>query len=541
MKRLLKQTLDGLLRLARLKPLSLAGKCRLQFGAAVVFILAVALLIPYFWMAKLTEKAALDAGRAAADTVFFRHMHLETDPAKGLAPLAETGAVRDAEDTPVRWVRFTEKGPAAPEQLTEEQLDVIERLKSDEHRYDYSWSQRRAGITQSNYVRIVMASANCMTCHHAAGSAGPFNLNEPVGAILVQTPAAEIARTILMNRIWTIVAGLLAGAGAIVAFYVIAQRVILRPIRQLRGLVHNVAEGNLDVRSSIKTDDEFERLSDAFNDMLDGLQQSQEKLRLANRQLDAKIAELSDRNIELFKANKLKSEFLANISHEFRTPLNAILGFAEILREKPSSEKLKTKRYAENIIASGRSLLNMVNDLLELAKAQAGKLQLHIQQTGIAELCRGVAAFFSPLTEKKKIKVKLLLDRNIPIIMTDPGKVQQILYNLFSNAVKFSPEKGKIEISTAMPDDNTVRIAVADTGLGIAPADQEKIFEQFRQADGSITRQSAGSGLGLAISKQLADMLAGKITIQSKPGQGSTFALELPLILPNQQSQKQSS
>ena len=156
-----------------------------------------------------------------------------------------------------------------------------------------------------------------------------------------------------------------------VAFYSIAQRIILRPIRQLRALVGNVAEGNLDARSAIKTGDEYEKLSDAFNEMLDGLQESQEKIRQANVQLDAKIAQLSDRNIELFKANKLKSEFLANMSHEFRTPLNAILGFAQLLREKPADAPEKSKRYAENIIASGRSLLNMINDLLDLAKAQA--------------------------------------------------------------------------------------------------------------------------------------------------------------------------
>ena len=129
-------------------------------------------------------------------------------------------------------------------------------------------------------------------------------------------------------------AGLLAATGAMVAFYTIIQRVILRPIRQLRALVNNIAEGNYDMRSSIQTGDEYEQLSDAFNHMLDNLMESQDKLQRANQQLDAKIAQLSEKNIELFKANKLKSEFLANMSHEFRTPLNAILGFAELLARK---------------------------------------------------------------------------------------------------------------------------------------------------------------------------------------------------------------
>jgi signal transduction histidine kinase len=264
--------------------------------------------------------------------------------------------------------------------------------------------------------------------------------------------------------------------------------------------------------------------------MLNNLVEGQEKLRQANKQLDTKITELSERNIELFKANKLKSEFLANMSHEFRTPLNAILGFAEILREKSSEDITKSKRYAENIISSGRNLLNMINDLLELAKAEAGKIEVHIEKTSIPELCRGLVAFFSPLTEKNKIKVRLTVDENIPLIKTDSGKVQQILYNLLSNAVKFTPENGKVEIKAFMPDEQTVRVSVSDTGPGIAETDKEKIFEKFRQVDGSLTRNQSGTGLGLAISMELAKLLSGTIGLESMLGEGAAFWLDLPII-----------
>jgi len=350
--------------------------------------------------------------------------------------------------------------------------------------------------------------------------------------VVIQRPATDISRTVLLNRVWIIVAGLIAGAGAIVTFYWITQRVILRPIRQLRAIANNVAEGNLDIRSKIMTRDEYEKLANAFNHMLDGLQAAQEKLRQANKQLDDKIAELSERNIELFKANKIKSEFLANISHEFRTPLNAILGFAEILREKPDTlKKEKGRRYAENIIAGGKNLLNMINDLLDLAKTEAGKMKLHIEKTSVPQLCKALVASFSALTKKKKIKVKLQLDNNIPPLSTDASKVQQILYNFLSNAVKFTPEKGRIEIRANMQGEQTVRIAVSDTGPGIAETDKEKIFEKFRQADGSITRQSTGSGLGLAISKELAAMLAGSIGMESETDKGSTFWLDIPVTI----------
>jgi len=134
------------------------------------------------------------------------------------------------------------------------------------------------------------------------------------------------------------------------------------------------------------------------------------------------------------------------------------------------------------------------------------------------------------LTEKQKIKVRLTVDKNIPIIKTDAGKVQQILYNLLNNAVKFTHEKGKVEIKAFLPDAQTVRISVTDTGPGIAEADKEKIFKKFRQADGSLTRDQSGTGLGLAISTELAKLLSGKIDLQSKPGKGATFWLDLPIV-----------
>jgi signal transduction histidine kinase len=257
---------------------------------------------------------------------------------------------------------------------------MIEFLKNEKTRDDNTLLEKRNGVLQSDYIKIFRATET----------------HQPIAAVVIQRPAGEISQTIFMNRIWIIVAGLIAGAGAIIAFYMITQRVILRPIRQLRAIANNVAEGNLDVRSAIKTGDEYEKLADAFNHMLDGLQAAQQKLRQANKQLDEKIAELSERNIELFKANKLKGEFLANISHEFKTPLNAILGFAEILREKPEAlKKDKAKRYAENIITGGKNLLNMINDLLDLAKTEAGRMKLHVEKTSLSGLCDVVVGSFA--------------------------------------------------------------------------------------------------------------------------------------------------
>ncbi len=510
------------------EPLSIAAKCRRQFTAAVLLILALALLIPYFWMSKLAEKSNLDAGRAIVETVYQKHFDIQSHSPKGLAMLDAEGGVKAVQDSTVRWISFTDDSGLAEKGLTKKQIEVIDKLIKDKIINDQVWLEKTEGKTTTNYINIIRAKKNCLNCHNITGTATSYN--EPAGAVVVKLPGKQTATTVLMNRICIIGAGLLAGAGAIVAFYVIAQRVILSPIRQLRALVSNIAEGTLETRCAIKTGDEFQRLGDALNEMLDGLVEGQAKLRLANKQLDAKITELSERNIELFKANKLKSEFLANMSHEFRTPLNAILGFADILREKSGQDIEKSKRYAENIIKSGRALLTMINDLLEMAKAEAGKLKLHIEKTNIAELCNGLAAFFSPLTEKRKIKVRVNIADEIPVIHTDPGKVQQILYNFISNAIKYTDAGGKIEIKSFMPNDNTIRISVIDTGCGIAEKDQEKIFEKFRQVDGSIIRNEGGTGLGLAISKELASMLAANISLKSTPGQGSEFSLDLPIM-----------
>jgi two-component system sensor histidine kinase BarA len=534
----IRQIYHKILAILHLSPFSLAGKCRVAFGAAVALVLILALLLPYIWMGQLTKNAVLDAGRAKTEMLLARHFQEKVVSQTALPALDSSGAVLDVNNTDMRWIRFTKEPEQRSIKLTDEQKEMIESLKSQEGRSDDVLLVKHKGVLQSDYIRVFRATESCISCHNPQGSARPFSQNELIGAVIIRRPASEFIRTVWLNRVWVFVAGLIAGTGAIVAFYIITQRVILSPIRQLRAIANNVSEGNLDIRSAIATGDEYEKLAEAFNHMLDGLQAAQERLRQANKQLDAKIAELSERNIELFKANKIKSEFLANISHEFRTPLNAILGFAEILREKPELlKKDKGRRYAENIIEGGKNLLNMINDLLNLAKAEAGKIELHIEKTSIPQLCRAAVGSFAALTKRKKIKVKLTVDESIPIVSTDAGKVQQILYNFLSNAVKFTPENGRIEMRANKQGEQMVRIAVTDTGCGIAKTDKEKIFEKFRQVDGSLTRETAGTGLGLAISKELAAMLAGGIGIESEVGKGSTFWLDIPVTLAKEKDQ----
>ncbi|MCK4913888.1 MAG: HAMP domain-containing histidine kinase [Planctomycetes bacterium] len=509
MRKRIHQIYHNVLVFLHLSPLSLAEKCRMAFGAAIVFVLILALSIPYVWMNQLTQKTVLDIARAKSDALYDQYVKLTKNGEIVSKKLITPGEIQ--------WINLTKNTEEQFQQLTNAQKEMLELLRSEKTRDDNILLEKENGRAKRYYIRIFRTADSY----------------KPIAAIIMQRPANEIKQTVLMNRVWIIVAGLIAGAGAIVAFYTITQRVILRPIRRLRALANNVADGNFDIRSEIKTGDEYEKLANAFNHMLDGIQQAQGKSRQTNIQLDAKISELSERNIELFKANKVKGEFLANISHEFRTPLNAILGFAEILREKPGGlDEEKTKKYAENIITGGNRLLNMINDLLEMAKTEAGKMKLHIDETSIPALCNAVVGSFAALTKKQKIKIRLTVDENIPTLYTDAGKIQQVLYNFLSNSIKFTPPKGKIEIRAEMPNEKTVRISVKDTGCGIAEADREKIFEKFRQVDGSITRKSTGSGLGLAICNELAAMLAGSIGLESESSKGSTFWLDIPVTRP---------
>jgi len=523
----------------RLWPLSLAEKCRLAFGIAVAFTLIIALLLPYIWMGKLTKKGLLDSNKAKALAILSRlHFQLKDTGESTLPALNAAGTVMDVNNPELRWVRFAKNGQEKTALLTEQQKTTIETLKKEQDRDDILLT-KKDGTLQSTYIKIFRAADSCISCHNPQGSAGAFTLNEPIGAVVIQSGGfgSELGKIVFLNLFSIIVAGFIGGTGAIIAFYMITQRVILRPIRQLRALAANVAEGNLDIRSSIQTRDEYEKLADAFNNMLDNLQAAQEKLRQANIQLDAKIAELSQRNIELFRANKVKDDFLANMSHEFRTPLNAILGFAQVLREKPQLlTEDRAKKYAENIVTSGNRLLNMINDLLDLAKTQAGKMELHIEQISLDQLCRAALAAFSLETRQKRIKIKLQLDDNVPHLDTDAGKVQQILYNFLSNAVKFTPEHGRIEVRAQMLDERNVRISVTDTGCGIAEADKEKIFQKFHQLGSPLTRSSPGTGLGLAISRELAPMIGGTIGFESELGRGSTFWLDIPITLAKEQT-----
>lgn len=248
-----------------------------------------------------------------------------------------------------------------------------------------------------------------------------------------------------------------------------------------------------------------------------------------NGELNQAQVQLQERAEELQRSSKYKSEFLANMSHELRTPLNSSLILAKLLAEN-AEENLTAEQvqFAESIYSAGNDLLNLINDILDISKVEAGKLEVRPENASVARLVEGLRGLFQPLTADKGLEFCVELQPGAPsMLFTDCQRVEQILKNLLSNAVKFT-EKGQVSLSVSREPEAGIAFAVRDSGIGIAPEQQESIFEAFRQADGTTNRRYGGTGLGLSISRDLAALLGGSITVASEPGQGSVFTLVLP-------------
>jgi PAS domain S-box-containing protein len=270
---------------------------------------------------------------------------------------------------------------------------------------------------------------------------------------------------------------------------------------------------------------ENERLYEALKRLNSELEQ---RIRAATADLAEQNARLQWQSQELEKANRLKSEFLASMSHELRTPINALIGYAALLLDGVLGEITPTQRDAlTRARAAAEHLLALINDILDLAKIEAGKMPLHVQEVSLAAVTREVAQQMEPLVHKKGLRFNTVVSADCPAILSDRTKVKQILLNLVSNAVKFTND-GSVTVAVECAPEGGVRIKVADTGIGIRPEDLDGIWEDFRQVDQSRTREHGGTGLGLSITRKLLDRLGGRVTVESEYGKGTTFTVWLP-------------
>ncbi len=238
--------------------------------------------------------------------------------------------------------------------------------------------------------------------------------------------------------------------------------------------------------------------------------------------------EIEDKSRQLEIANKHKSEFLANMSHELRTPLNAIIGFSEVLQEKLFGDvNDKQLDYLNDIHSSGKHLLGLINDILDLSKVEAGRMELDLASFDIASALTNAMTLVRERAQRHNVALRMDVDPALGEVLADERKVKQILVNLLTNAVKFTPDGGSIVV-TARREPDALVVAVRDTGIGIAPEDHEAVFEEFRQVGRHYTNKQEGTGLGLSLTRKFVELHGGRIWVESEPGKGSTFTFTIP-------------
>jgi signal transduction histidine kinase len=416
----------------------------------------------------------------------------------------------------------------------------VKEFQDDPSLTEYSQlvpAKDRTYLYDNYYYAPIRATPGCLGCHsQLRGAEREKNVelpelkeNDLLAVVKIEFPTKFIEDDIVWNRVWLISTSIITAVAIMIGSYAIIRYVIVKPVKHLKEVADAISAGELNVRSEIQTADEFEDLSHAFNRMLRNLVSMQDRLRKVNADLDRKVDELARANLALYESNRLKGDFLATMSHELRTPLNSILGFSEVLG---SGDNLTEKqlRWVGNIRSSGEQLLALINDILDLAKIEAGKMEVRPTEFSAYDICEGLLTMFRPMAEKKNIDLRGALSPGIPLLRQDVVKLQQILSNLLSNAIKFTPEGGRVLLK-AEAEGNQMLLIVSDTGVGIAADEQELVFEKFRQAGNPLTREHAGTGLGLSIVRELSKLLGGEVTLQSELGRGSTFTVRLPVQL----------
>ena len=530
---------------------SLERKCRFLFGACLLSLITGS----FWWYSKQTDDLVLESsqrtGRGLVAPILIEHHWRKLDTtgeewkdflptlSKGLAtenhqwdfirPQRDTGnQPQDDFEERVRnlYLNAPKPGPDGKEQVPTQDRRLIANGKAEYH-----------------YYQPIRAKQECILCHESMSvggvQIGELKLDDLLAIVKVVLPDEGTQKALNWNRVILLTTAIITVFLAMIASYIIVRYVIVKPLKHLRDVSDEISHGNTSMRADIHTGDEFEEMGLAFNRMVRHLTTIQDELREVNGNFSTKVDELAQANMRLYEMNRLKSDFLATMSHELRTPLNAIIGFSDVLESIDSLDD-KQKRYVRNIQKSGRVLLEMINDILDLAKIESGKMEVRLSDFRIDQVLHAQCDMSRPLTERKNIDLTAEIEPDLPDMFQDQAKVQQILNNLLSNAIKFTPEGGRIVTSATRDTRGDLVLTVTDTGVGIANEDQVAIFEKFRQGKSTMiggdamTREYSGTGLGLSIVKELCKLLGGEISLESEVGKGSTFTVRLPWTRPDQ-------
>jgi signal transduction histidine kinase len=543
---------------------SLERKCRFLFGLCLFVLIAGS----FWWYGSRSEQLVFattrSTGRHLVDAIMLQQHWKKLEKEQHLAStIGSLGKLLQSER--YDW-RLLDPDAGPDERATYKQLDVavldvfrerpaaaadaptsgLAALSGSGNEFK---EYRTQDNTEYHYYQPIRWTSSCKVCHEYRGVIGEappgttadhprYAENDLMAVAKVVMPDAATRKAINVNRAILLATAIMTVFLAMLAAYAIVRTVIVKPLTHLREVSEEVRRGNLQARADVHTADEFEELGVAFNRMLRGLIDSQEELRKTNGALDQKVDELAQANLNLYEMNRLKGDFLATMSHELRTPLNSILGFSDVLGSIQSLDD-KQRRYVENIRSSGRMLLEMINDILDLAKIEAGKMEVRPSSFALEPVISAQCDMVRPLAERKRIELSFTVAPGLEAVEQDMAKVQQVLSNLLSNAVKFTPEGGRVDVAAQLAEEpaGEFLIEVADTGVGIAEEEQQAIFEKFRQGrvfqggDDAMTREFSGTGLGLSIVRELCRLLGGDVTLTSQLGRGSRFTVRLPLRL----------
>ncbi|MGH9869725.1 MAG: response regulator [Candidatus Polarisedimenticolia bacterium] len=368
-------------------------------------------------------------------------------------------------------------------------------------------------------------------------SLGP--LNWTVAAVASRAESVAPIAQVRNRSVFIGLAFLLAAVPVVMA----ASRRLLRPLENLATSADRIRQGDLHLSFSAPSGNEIGRLADTLSSMLENLKAAHRRTLDINAGLERTVRDRTDelqrknrqieaQNKKVLEANRMKSQFLANMSHELRTPLNAVLALSDIMANEMSGTLNEEQmKQITTIHRSGKSLLRLINDVLDLSKIEAGRMSVEKVSMSLGTLITLVSDTLRPLAEDKNLSLSVKTSADLPqYITSDEHKLRQILVNLLGNAIKFT-DRGEVSLAVSFQKDtSTLSFFISDTGIGIAAEALDRIFEEFHQADGSTTRKYGGTGLGLTISKRMAELMGGTLTVRSVLGQGSTFALTVPYV-----------
>ena len=496
---------------------SLELKCLLLFGLFLMVVITASFLMYWHVTGKVVKEKNPTTAKLLVDQVLLITHWSETEDKDATQNWRNYlhSLTQDLSDRKFKW-RFIGRPDDSENRKYPSRLpyDEFERTLLSDYLHnppqadeDEERDRLVADGEEYQYYKPVRVKQLCWTCHRTVGAWGGLDPTMATGELggMPSPPHLEVGDLLAViqvsipngrtqaavNKYW----GLLLAVAiitvflAMVASYVIVRYVIVKPLRHLRDVSDAISHGNIAQRAEIHTGDEFEELWPWPSTACCATwSPTQDELRQVNANLDGKVDELAQVNMRLYEMNRLKSDFLATMSHELRTPLNSILGFSDVLGSIDSLDD-KQKRYVQNIQKSGKMLLDMINDILDLAKIESGKMEIRLTDFRIAQVIGAQCDMARPLTEKKNIDLEIDIEPDLPPMHQDQARVQQILNNLLSNAIKFTPEGGRIKVAAERANHGDLLLRVIDTGVGIAEEDQQTIFEKFRQGQTGHARR----------------------------------------------------